>query len=270
MAPGDWLELVVIGLTIAFSPAHLGLLFWLILGPDPQLRSSLLVLSWVTISGLMIALLAVVILGPQQPGWTLPGVWPSVSAPLLDILTAIALITGALIAMAGLGVHGGGDPGKDQSAPKGPLQKLFKLPFPLILALSCGWQILSPEDGLLTIRALNRLGETGMAIDQLMAPLTVLWLISGCLMILPLLLLIVLGSVQIKRVIEPLKTWLNNHAAIALGSVSLLLAAYLACQSWASWPKSDSGISQIGWNNDSINIQEDLQKAKLNYKRLTS
>lgn len=54
---------MVLGLTIAFSPPHLGLLFWLMLGPRGVRRASLLVASWLAISALTIGMLAMVVQG---------------------------------------------------------------------------------------------------------------------------------------------------------------------------------------------------------------
>ncbi|MCX5951776.1 MAG: hypothetical protein NT158_11680 [Cyanobacteria bacterium] len=55
-----------------------------------------------------------------------------------------------------------------------------------MLALSCGCQLLSPEDGLLYARALNQLKQAGIEGAEHFGAITLLWLISSSLMILPL------------------------------------------------------------------------------------
>jgi hypothetical protein len=232
---GDWLELVAIGVTIAFSPVHLGLLFWLMSGPQPRLRSSLLVLSWMTISGLMIGLCAVAILEPARTGLSLPWAVSAISTPLFDALAAMSLVAVGIAAMLGRGLPSSDSSLEDHSEPVGQLDRLLELPYPLLLALSWGWQLLSPEDGLLDIRIINRLRASGIPTNELIPPLTVLWLISGCLMILPLVFLLALGPAQIGDSIAPFKLWLSNHARIATAIISLGMALYLGWQGWTSW-----------------------------------
>ncbi len=67
-------------------------------------------------------------------------------------------------------------------------------PFPLMLALSCGCELLSPEDGLLDARALNQLKQAGIEGAEHFGALTLLWLISSSLMILPLVLFGAMGA----------------------------------------------------------------------------
>jgi hypothetical protein len=67
-------------------------------------------------------------------------------------------------------------------------QRLQELPFHLMLALSCGCELLSPEDGLLDARALNQLKQAGIEGAEHFGAITLLWLISSSLMILPLVL----------------------------------------------------------------------------------
>ena len=75
---------MALGLAVAFSPVHLGLLFWLMLGPHGLLPASLLVGSWQATSALTIGLL--------------PTASTEVIAPHGDGLAAVALVT-----VAGLG-----------------------------------------------------------------------------------------------------------------------------------------------------------------------
>jgi hypothetical protein len=219
--------LVVLGLTIAFSPPHLGLLFWLMQGPGGVVRASLLVASWLAISALTIGLVAVVVHGsPGQP-WILPGASTAVISPLIDGLAALALVTVAGWAL----IRGLGNP----SEREGGIQRLLQLPLPLLLALSCGWQLLSPEDGLLYAKALNQLRQGGLEGIEKLGAIALLWLVSGSLMVLPLLLLVVLGPTRVGRLIEPFSRGLDNHGKSIVAILSLSLAGYLAWQGWIGW-----------------------------------
>lgn len=93
MGPWRWLKLVALGLTIAFSPPHLGLLFWLMLGPHGLARASLLVGSWLATSAVMIGALAMVVGGTFETLGILPTASTGVLSPLLDGLAAVALLT---------------------------------------------------------------------------------------------------------------------------------------------------------------------------------
>lgn len=224
LGPWDWLELVVLGLTIAFSPPHLGLLFWLMLGPRGVMRSSLLVSSWLVISALTIGLVAMVIRGSSGQLSILPAASTALISPLVDGLAAVSLVTVAVWAL--MSRHG------EASRREGLIERLRQLPLPLMLALSCGWQFLSPEDGLLYARALNQLRQSGIEGAERIGAIALLWLVSGSLMVLPLVLLMALGPTQIGRLIEPLKRGLDNHGVALMAILSLSLAGYLGWQGW--------------------------------------
>ena len=223
------------GLSIAFSPPHLGLLFWLMLGPHGLVRASLLVGSWLATSALAIGLLAMVVGGSMGPLWILPQAPTGFLSPLLDGLAAVALVTVAGWALMN-------KPKGDPIHGEGGFRRLLHLPLPLLLALSCGWQLLSPEDGLLYARALNQLKQGGIEGAELSAAVVLLWLISSSLMILPLGLLVAVGQKQVGRWIEPLKQGLENHGGALMAILSLGLAGYLAWQSWFTWQANGSGL----------------------------
>lgn len=219
--------MVALGLTIAFSPPHLGLLFWLMLGPHGMVRASLLVASWLATSAATIGLLAMVVGGSFDPLWTLPIASTGILSPLLDGLAAVALVTVAgwvLIKRQ-----------SDRAQGEDGFRRLLQLPLPLLLALSCGWQLLSPEDGLLYARALNQLKQSGIEGIEYSGAVTLLWLISSSLMIVPLGVLLTMGQGKVLRWFEPLRQGLEWHGSELMALLSLSLAGYLGWQSWFSW-----------------------------------
>ena len=218
---------MVLGLTIAFSPPHLGLLFWLMLGPHGLMRASLLVASWLAVSALTIGLVAMVVHGSLGQLWILPAASMGVMSPLIDGLAAVALVTVAGWALK----RALGEP----SQREGGFQRLLHLPLPLLLGLSCGWQLLSPEDGLLYAKALHQLRQGGMEGAERLAAIALLWLVSSSLMLLPLLLLAALGPMQVGRLIEPFRRGLDDHGHSIVAILSLSLAGYLGWQCLIGW-----------------------------------
>jgi hypothetical protein len=230
LGPWDWLELVALGLTISFSPPHLGLLFWLMVGPHGLMRASLLVASWLAISAMTIGLLAMVVRGSIAPLWFLPTAWKGVMSPLLDGLAAVALVT---VAAGTLFKHHGESGHPSQGG--GGFRRLLELPLPLLLALSSSWQLLSPEDGLLYARILNQLRQSGIEGAERLGAIALLWLISSSLMLVPLVLLLALGPMQVGRWIEPFSRGLDDHSGALVAILSLSLACYLGWQGWIGW-----------------------------------
>ena len=111
-------------------------------------------------------------------------------------------------------------------------QRLLELPFPLMLALSCGCQLLSPEDGFLYARALNQLRQAGIEGTERFGAIMLLWLISSSLMILPLVLLGAMGAMRTGSFLEPIQRGLVDHGAEFGAILSLGLASYLGWQGW--------------------------------------
>jgi hypothetical protein len=218
---------VVLGLTIAFSPPHLGLLFWLMLSPHGLMRASLLVASWLAISALTIGLVTMVVRGSLGQLWILPAASTGVMTTLIDSLAAVALVTVAGWSL----VSSRGNPSQHE----GGFQRLLRLPLPVLLALSCGWQLLSPEDGLIYAKALNQLRQGGLEGTERFAAVALLWLVSSSLMVLPLVLLVAMGPIQVGRLIEPLRRGLDNHGKTIVAILSLSLASYLGWQGWIGW-----------------------------------
>jgi len=196
-------------------------------GPHGLVRASLLVGSWLAISALTIGILAIAIQGSIAPLWILPKASTGMMSALLDGLAAVALVTVAGFAL--LTRHG-----NPSQAEGGLQQRLQGLPFPLMLALSCGCQLLSPEDGFLYARALNQLKQAGIQGAERFGAITMLWLISSSLMILPLVLLGAMGAMRTGHFLEPIKRGLVDHG-VELGAIlSLGLAGYLGWQGWTA------------------------------------
>jgi hypothetical protein len=186
-----------------------------------------LVASWLAISALTIGLLAMVVQGSLGPLGILPAASTSLLSPLVDGLAAVALVTVAGWAL--MRRHGGHSQREDG------FERLRQLPLPVLLALSCGWQLLSPEDGLLYARALNQLRHSGMEGAERLVAIALLWLVSGSLMVLPLVLLVTLGPMQVSRLIGPFKRGLENYGVTLMAILSLILAVYLGWQGWIGW-----------------------------------
>jgi hypothetical protein len=191
------------------------------------MRASLLVASWLAIAALTIGLVAMVVEGSLGQLWILPPAATELMSPLIDALAAGALVTVAGWAL----ITGHGDPSRRE----GGFQRLLELPLPALLALSCGWQLLSPEDGLLYAKALNQLRQGEMEGTERFAAIALLWLVSSSLMVLPLVLLVTLGPIKVGRLLEPLKRGLENHGKSIVAILSLSLAGYLGWQGWIGW-----------------------------------
>jgi len=228
LGPWAWLELGALGLTIAISPPHVGLLFWLMPGPHGLVRASLLVASWLATSALTIGVLTMAMQGTMAPLWIFPEASPGMMSALWDGLAAVALVSVAGIAL--LKRHG-----KPARAEGGLQQRLQELPFPLMLALSCGCQLLGPEDGLLYARALIQLKQADIEGAEHFGAIIFLWLISSSLMILPLVLYGAMGAMRTGTFFEPFHQGLVHHGAEFGAILSLGLAGYLGWQGWIAW-----------------------------------
>ena len=197
------------------------------LGPRGVMRASLLVASWLAISALTIGLVTMVVRGSLGQLWILPAASTGVMTTLIDSLAAVALVSVAGCSL----VSSRGNPSQHE----GGFQRLLRLPLPVLLALSCGWQLLSPEDGVLYAKALNQLRQGGLEGTERFAAVALLWLVSSSLMVLPLVLLVAMGPIQVGRLIEPLRRGLDNHGKTIVAILSLSLASYLGWQGWIGW-----------------------------------
>lgn len=134
----------------------------------------------------------------------------------------------------------------DPAQGEGGLRRLLELPLPLLLALSCGWQLLSPEDGLLYARALNQIKQSGIDGIEYLGAIALLWLSSSSLMVVPLVILVAVGRTLVDRWIVPLSRGLEVHGRWLMALLSLSLAGYLGWQSWFSWQAIGSGTDGLG------------------------
>jgi hypothetical protein len=208
------------------------------LGPHGLARASLLVGSWLATSAVMIGALAMVVGGTFETLGILPTASTGVLSPLLDGLAAVALLTVAGWAL----IQHQDDPAQGE----GGLRRLLELPLPLLLALSCGWQLLSPEDGLLYARALNQIKQSGIDGIEYLGAIALLWLSSSSLMVVPLVILVAVGRTLVDRWIVPLSRGLEVHGRWLMALLSLSLAGYLGWQSWFSWQAIGSGTDGLG------------------------
>lgn len=213
-----WSELSAYGLGVGFSPLHIGLILLLLLGEQPLRRASLFVLGWFATTALMVLLMLGVghglLLGMQQGSDHRTG---------LDLLAAGALLALGLkevVAQNGEGTVPGW---------ASQLDRFAALPLPLLIAVSAGVEMVSPDDLFLFAKAASallaaQLSRTGETIDlALFGGVASLWLS------LPLLALLI-GRERILPVLQSGKTLLYLQGDRLVGAVSLALAIYLGWQ----------------------------------------
>lgn len=213
-----WSELSAYGLGVGFSPLHIGLLLLLLLGDNPLRRASLFVLGWFVTTALMVLLMLSLghgLLLPMQQG--------SDHRTGLDLLAA-----GALLA---LGLKELLSPASEGSVPgwASQLDRFAAMPLPLLLAVSAGIELVSPDDLFLFAKAASallaaQLSRAGESIDlALFGGVASLWLA------LPLLALLI-GRDRILPLLESGKTLLYVQGDRLVGVISLALAVYLGWQ----------------------------------------
>lgn len=214
-----WRELLGFALAIGFSPLHLGLLLLLLLGPQPLRRGSWFVLAWLATSALAVALLLSV-----GHGLLLSMDKGSDQRTFLDLLAAGGLLSLGLRELLS-SRRGAGPPGWTQR-----LDGFCALPLPLLLGLSAGLQLISPDDLFLYARSAASLLEAGLSRRVEVAATVLFSLASGSLLLLPLAALALLGQQRLLPVLQSGKGWLFDNAELIVGSIGLGLAAYLGWQ----------------------------------------
>lgn len=212
-------ELGAFALAIGFSPLHIGLLLLLLLGPRPLQRGGWLVASWLFTTGITVGLLLSVghgLLLTMEKG--------SAHRTLLDLLAAGALLALGLKTL--LEQRSG-----DAEAPglSGRLERLVALPLPLLLALSCVVQVVSPEDLMLYAKAAAAVLGGGFGRLQEVLVTTLFSLASSLLLLLPLLALAA-GREQVLPLLRRGQRWLQANGELLVGSFGLLLAAWFGWQ----------------------------------------
>ncbi|MFM8524474.1 MAG: GAP family protein [Cyanobacteriota bacterium] len=213
-----WSELSAYGLGVGFSPLHIGLILLLLLGEHPLRRASLFVLGWFVTTALMVLLMLGVghslLLTMQQGSDHRTG---------LDLLAA-----GALLALGLKEVVAQND---DDNVPAWarPLDRFAALPLPLLIAVSAGIELVSPDDLFLFAKAASallaaQLSRTGEVID-----LAVFGSVASLWLSLPLLALLI-GRERILPLLQSGKALLYLQGDRVVEALSLALAVYLAWQ----------------------------------------
>jgi hypothetical protein len=212
-------ELAAFGLAVGFSPLHIALLLLLLLGPQPLLRGSWFVASWLVTTALAVALLLSVghgLLLTMEKG--------SGHRTGLDLLAAGALLALGLRELL---------ESREQTAAPGWTQRLEQfgaLPLPLLLGVSATLELASPDDLFLLARTAGSLLEAGLSGLQEALGVLLFSLVSGLLLLLPLLALITGGRGRVLPLLEGGKRWLFRRGDLVLSLVSLALAGYLTWQ----------------------------------------
>jgi hypothetical protein len=206
-------ELSAFGLAIGFSPLHIGLLLLLLLGPKPLQRGGLFVAGW-----LVTAALAVTLLLTVGHGLLLSMDKGSVHLTGLDLLAAGALLGLGVKELLNKNEEGAGPPGWTRR-----LDQFCALPLPLLLAISAGLQVASPDDLFLFAKSASSLLSAGLGRGQELLATGIFSLVSASLLLLPLL-------ERILPLLERGKQWLFAKGDLLVGLVSVVLAVYLGWQ----------------------------------------
>jgi len=213
-----WAELVAYGSGIALSPLHIGLLLLLLLGPHPLRRGGLLLLSWM----LTVALMVVVLLTVGH-GLLLSMGQGSSHRTGLDLLAA-----GALLALGIKELLNGGEEGTPPGWTR-QLDRFCAMPLPLLLGVSCGLELISPDDLFLFAKAASALLASGLSRLQEGLFTAVFTLAASLALLLPFLAVLV-GREQVLPLLERSKQLLFAKGDLLVGGLSLVLAGYMGWQ----------------------------------------
>ena len=213
-----WAELVAYGSGIALSPLHIGLLLLLLLGPHPLRRGGLLVLTWMLTVALMVVLLLTV-----GHGLLLSMAKGSSHRTGLDLLAA-----GALLALGIKDLLNGGEEGTPPGWTR-QLDRFCAMPLPLLLGISCGLELISPDDLFLFAKAASALLASGLSRLQEGLFTAVFTLAASLALLLPLLAVLV-GREQVLPLLERSKQLLFAKGDLLVGGLSLVLAGYMGWQ----------------------------------------
>ena len=212
-------ELSAFGLAVGFSPLHIALLLLLLLGPHPLRRGGWFVAGWLLTTAGAVALLLTV-----GHGLVLTMAKGSGHRTGLDLLAAGALL--------GLGLkelltreEEGTPPGWTDK-----LERFCAMPLPLLLGVSAAIELASPDDLFLLAKTAGSLLEAGLGRGAEVLATAVFSLVSGLLLLVPLLALLLLGSERVQPLLRGGKQWLFARGDLLVGLVSIGLAAYLGWQ----------------------------------------
>ena len=213
-----WAELVAYGSGIALRPLHIGLLLLLLLGPHPLRRGGLLLLSWMLTVALMVVLLLTV-----GHGLLLSMAQGSSHRTGLDLLAA-----GALLALGIKELLNGGEEGTPPGWTR-QLDRFCAMPLPLLLGISCGLELISPDDLFLFAKAASALLASGLSRLQEGLFTAVFTLAASLALLLPFLAVLV-GREQVLPLLERSKQLLFAKGDLLVGGLSLVLAGYMGWQ----------------------------------------
>jgi hypothetical protein len=212
-------ELAAFGLAVGFSPLHIALLLLLLLGPNPLRRGGWFVAGWLLTTAGAVALLLTV-----GHGLVLTMAKGSGHRTGLDLLAAGALL--------GLGLkelltreEEGTQPGWTDK-----LERFCAMPLPLLLGVSAAIELASPDDLFLLAKTAGSLLEAGLGRGAEVLGAAVFSLVSGLLLLVPLLALLLLGAERVQPLLRSGKQWLFARGDLLVGLVSIGLAAYLGWQ----------------------------------------
>jgi len=212
-------ELAAFALAVGFSPLHIALLLLLLLGPQPLRRAGWFVAGWLLTTAAAVGLLLSV-----GHGLVLTMEKGSGHRTGLDLLAAGALL--------GLGVKELLSREEEGQAPgwTNKLEQFCAMPLPLLLGVSAGLELASPDDVFLLAKTAGSLLQAGLGLGGELLATAVFTLVSGLLLLLPLLALVALGAERMQPLLRGGKEWLFNRGDLLVGLVSIGLALYLGWQ----------------------------------------
>lgn len=212
-------ELAAFALAVGFSPLHIALLLLLLLGPQPLRRAGWFVAGWLLTTAAAVGLLLSV-----GHGLVLTMEKGSGHRTGLDLLAAGALL--------GLGVKELLSREEEGQAPgwTNKLEQFCAMPLPLLLGVSAGLELASPDDVFLLAKTAGSLLQAGLGLGGELLATAVFTLVSGVLLLLPLLALVALGAERVQPLLRGGKEWLFARGDLLLGLVSIGLALYLGWQ----------------------------------------
>lgn len=215
-------ELTACGLAVALSPLDIALVFLLLLGVTPFLRSGLFSLAWFFSNSAAIALLLTV-----GRSLTLSMERGSVQQVGLDLFAA-----GALLA---LGIR------ELDPKPEGyedlsegwihKLEKVGQLPLLVMMLVAPLTLLLSPDNLFLLAKGAALVQGGNYETSSEIGLIIYFSLISSLFLLLPILLLLV-GRQQVLPLLQKGKQLIEDRSSLILGGLSLGLAVYLAWQGW--------------------------------------
>jgi hypothetical protein len=212
-------ELAAFALAVGFSPLHIALLLLLLLGPQPLRRAGWFVAGWLLTTAAAVGLLLTV-----GHGLVLTMEKGSGHRTGLDLLAAGALL--------GLGLKELLSREEEGQAPgwTNKLEQFCAMPLPLLLGVSAGLELASPDDVFLLAKTAGSLLQAGLGLGGELLATAVFTLVSGLLLLLPLLALVALGAERVQPLLRGGKQWLFARGDLLVGLVSIGLALYLGWQ----------------------------------------